>query len=106
MAGRRIDVALFDDEMPGATGVDLLQRIRQQPDLSGFPVVLMSTIDKVKQNKKNVAVGFSNVLMKPARRDQLVTAIASSLRRARNSSGSQAVPENTVPILSESDRRK
>jgi signal transduction histidine kinase/CheY-like chemotaxis protein len=106
LAGRRFDVALFDDEMPGTTGVELLRRIRQQPDLNGFPVVLMSAIDKVKQNKENVAVGFANVLMKPARRDQLVTAIASSLRRARNSSGNQAVAGNTLPILSENDRSK
>lgn len=109
LTGRRFDLALFDDQMPGTTGVELLRRIRQQSDLNGFPVVLLSTIDKVKQNKENAAVGFSSVLMKPARRDQLVTAIVNSLSGARSSSDSQAASSdsgNTVPILSESDHSK
>ncbi len=106
LAGRHFDLALFDDQMPGTTGIELLRRIRQHPDLNGFPVVLLSTIDKVKQNKESTAAGFSSVLMKPARRDQLVAAIANSLRGARGSSDGQVVSGNTVPILSDSDHRK
>ncbi len=107
IAGRRFDLALFDDQMPGATGVELLRRIRQEPELNRFPVILLSTIDKVKKNKQNAEVGFSSVLMKPARRDQLVAAIASALKEARKPSGNNAAssaPWQTVPFLSDSDR--
>ena len=85
----------FDDQMPGMTGVELLQRIRQQSELHHFPAILLSLIDKVKQNKENSASAFSNVLLKPARRDLLAAAIANALRETRRSSGDAAVFSDT-----------
>ena len=82
LANRRIDVALFDDQMADKSGVELLRRVRQQPDLAYFPVILLSAIDKVKQNKENAAAGFVSLLLKPARYDQLIGAIANALRDA------------------------
>lgn len=86
-SGRRFDLALFDDQMPGMTGAELLQRIRQLSDIQPFPAILLSMIDKVKQNKEGLATEFSNVLLKPVQRDLLVAAMANALREARSTSG-------------------
>lgn len=94
-SGRRFDLALFDDQMPGMTGVELLQRIRQLSDLQPFPAILLSMIDKVKQNKESLATEFSNVLLKPVQRDLLVTAIANALREARSSASGREVFSDT-----------
>ncbi|MEX8519724.1 MAG: PAS domain S-box protein [Leptothrix sp. (in: b-proteobacteria)] len=41
-AAPRVDVVLTDQCMPGLSGWELLQRIRQRPDLAGLPVILIS----------------------------------------------------------------
>lgn len=104
--GRRFDLALFDDQMPEVTGVELLHRIKQRTNLNGFPVILLSMIDKVNRNKENLASGFSSVLLKPVRRDQLLAAVANALRERHGPSGrSKALPESgqAIPVLSDSD---
>lgn len=91
MTGRRFDIALFDDQMPDMSGVDLLRRIRQQRDLAPFPAILLSAIDKVKENKASSSTEFSSVLLKPVRRDQLLAAVAKALTRTGDAAA--AAPE-------------
>lgn len=97
LASRRMDLALFDDQMADGSGVELLRRIRQQPDLAYFPVILLSTIDKVKQNKENAAAGFASLLLKPARYDQLVNAISNALQEATGRRKRAATTPATQP---------
>ncbi len=90
LTGRRFDLALIDDQMPGMSGVELLLQIRQQSDLDRFPAILLSMINKVKQNKENAATEFSSVILKPVRRDHLVAAIINALKERRGSTNGAA----------------
>lgn len=69
----RPDLITLDVVMPGTDGWDLLRQLKADPDLSGIPVVMLTVVD---EPSKGFALGASDYLSKPLRRDDLRAVLA------------------------------
>ena len=71
------DLVLLDLMMPGLSGFDTLQRIRQLPNGQQIPVVIISGNASEDDINKGKELGTIAHLMKPINPDQLLTIIKS-----------------------------
>ena len=72
----RPDLITLDILMPGTNGWDLLEQIKQDEELAHVPVVIVSV---VADRQRGFALGVSQVIEKPASRQQLLEAVQSAL---------------------------
>ena len=61
----RYKLILLDIHMPGITGIEILQKIRRQKELSCIPIVMMSTSDNPKDVEASYQSGANGYLVKP-----------------------------------------
>jgi CheY-like chemotaxis protein len=67
----RPDLIITDVEMPHLNGIEMIQRLRQDPELTGTPVVVLSAM-QAGVLMQAAAAGASEVMQKPV---QLLTLI-------------------------------
>jgi two-component system, chemotaxis family, chemotaxis protein CheY len=60
-----VDLILIDWNMPGMNGLELLQRIRRQPDYAGTQVLMVTTETGMGQMADALAAGANEYIMKP-----------------------------------------
>jgi PAS domain S-box-containing protein len=75
---RRPDVLLCDLEMPGESGYELMQKVRALPSDGGglTPAVALTAYARDEDRVRALLAGFQRHLAKPARPDDLATAVA------------------------------
>jgi CheY-like chemotaxis protein len=61
----RPDVCLLDLGMPGMSGYQLAERLRQEPDLAGAVLVALTGFDREGDRESVQAAGFDDHLVKP-----------------------------------------
>jgi CheY-like chemotaxis protein len=61
----RPDLIVVDINLPFYSGLDILRRLRQQPWLSGIPVVILTTSDSRVEREQAEHLGISCFLRKP-----------------------------------------
>jgi two-component system chemotaxis response regulator CheY len=66
------DLALLDWNMPEMNGLELLTRIRQQPELASLVVVLVTTETEVALMAAALEAGANEYVMKPFTKEILV----------------------------------
>jgi signal transduction histidine kinase/DNA-binding response OmpR family regulator/HPt (histidine-containing phosphotransfer) domain-containing protein len=76
--GEKVDVALLDLHMPGMDGIELSMAVRERPELSSLPLILLSSGLR-RSTERPPGLGFAAVLSKPARSVQLHLAVARAL---------------------------
>jgi two-component system chemotaxis sensor kinase CheA len=59
------DIVFLDINMPGMTGLGVLESIRQDPKLAGLPVVLVTTLGHATDVERGKDLGASAYLTKP-----------------------------------------
>jgi CheY-like chemotaxis protein len=59
------DVFLIDVMMPGMIGLQTLEKMREMPSLDRVPVIFMTAIAQVGEQKKMWNLGASDVISKP-----------------------------------------
>lgn len=69
---QRPQIITLDILLPGMDGWDFLARVKQTPELSGIPVVIVSI---VADRKKGFSLGAAQVLQKPLGREELGEAL-------------------------------
>lgn len=77
------DLIISDIVMPVATGLELLQKIRTLDN--DTPVILVSGYDEFSFAKEAIALQVTNYILKPISRTELVSSIASVMRRKHQS---------------------
>ena len=66
------DLIVLDITMPVMDGVTMLQKLRETPDLSAIPVVML-TAESGRENVAYIAkLGVRDYLVKPFKEDQLI----------------------------------
>lgn len=60
-----VDVVLTDINMPNMNGLDLIARMKENPDLAGIPVVVVSTEGSEKMMAEAMALGAVGYVKKP-----------------------------------------
>jgi len=74
------DIGLFDIRMPGESGIELAERVRQAYP---FPVIFLTAYDDKKMVEKAISAGAFGYLVKPVEVSRLMPAIETVLSRAR-----------------------
>ncbi len=85
---RRLHPAAILLDILGVNGWDFLARAKADPAIAGIPVIVVSMLD---ERGKGFALGAADYLVKPVSRDDLLTALQRSTRRARAEEGSARV---------------
>ncbi len=69
------DLVLLDVLLPDANGFDILNRIRQHPNLKDLPVLMLTSLGSLDDILKGLKHGANGYLTKPAKSNALVEAI-------------------------------
>jgi CheY-like chemotaxis protein len=77
----RPDIVLLDIGLPGLSGFEVAQRIRQQPALAGLGLVAVSGYGLDGDRQKAREAGFDAHLLKPVAFDELLHLLASLAER-------------------------
>jgi diguanylate cyclase (GGDEF)-like protein len=80
---RRPEIVLMDLHLPGCSGVEALQVIRQDPRYMSLPVVFLSTELGIAQHQIAMRVGAEDFLTKPISDTSLIMAVAVRVERFR-----------------------
>lgn len=78
-AQNKPDLVLMDISLPGMDGYDVLQRMREDPQLKALPVVALTAHAMVGDREKYLAMGFDEYLAKPIVDADILTAIIAKL---------------------------
>jgi CheY-like chemotaxis protein len=77
------DVILLDILMPEMDGYEMLQRIKQDPDLRHLPVIVISSVDEMESVLRCIELGAADYLPKPFNAPLLRARINASLAHKR-----------------------
>ena len=66
------DLILLDLNLPGISGLDFLERLRQDPLTLSVPVIVLTTSDREDEIKTAYQNGANSYIVKPARYDDFV----------------------------------
>ncbi|MBD8060067.1 response regulator transcription factor [Cellulomonas sp. JH27-2] len=92
----RPDAVVLDVRLPGASGLDLLRRMRLDGDRT--PVVLLSGLGSVDDRIVGLEVGADDYLAKPFSPRELVLRVAALLRRGDIQPGADSHPLTVGPL--------
>ncbi len=79
------DVILLDIMMPEMDGYEVIKRLKQEPETSGIPIILLTSLDGVEDKVRGLDAGADDFLTKPVNQIELVARIRSltKLKRLR-----------------------
>jgi two-component system, cell cycle response regulator len=77
------DLVLLDIMMPRVDGLQLLERIRNEPRWRDLPVLMISSMDPEDGTAKALGLGASDFVAKPFRVKELLARVESQLKRGR-----------------------
>ncbi len=66
------DVITMDVLLPGKTGWQALEELKQSPDTASIPVIIVSVVE---ERKKGLSIGAADYLVKPVSKENLLEAI-------------------------------
>ena len=95
------DLILLDIMMPGMTGYEVTQRIRQDESLPAMPILLITAHDEAAA-LRGLELGANDFISKPIDFDELLTRIRSYLQLEHNfetGSDLQAMQQSLLPNL-------
>jgi chemosensory pili system protein ChpA (sensor histidine kinase/response regulator) len=78
----RPDIILLDVEMPRMDGYEFARHVRNQPDLAGVPIVMVTSRVSDKHRARAIEVGVNDYLGKPYQERELLQAVNALLGRS------------------------
>lgn len=77
------DLILLDHEMPGESGLEVLERLKADPALARIPVIYVTGTRNEEVISRCFALGANDYIQKPLRRQELVARVRSVLAHQR-----------------------
>ncbi len=74
------DLVLLDIMMPGTTGLEVLERIRQTPEIAELPVILVSALSDTENMVKGLQLGANDYIAKPIDIDAVTARVDTQLQ--------------------------
>ena len=68
-------IVLLDIRMPKVDGIEVLRRIKADPDLRMLPVIMLTTTDDIREVQRCHQLGCSGYIQKPVDYDKFADAI-------------------------------
>ena len=84
-------LVLTDMRMPGMNGFELVQRVRQRPELSTATIMMLTSVGHRGDANRCKELGVSAYLLKPLRQAELREAISQALQASRQEQTSQLI---------------
>ena len=81
LSQRPADLAVLDIKMPRLTGMELLQRLRQNPSTQPMPVIFLTSKDEEVDEIMGLSMGADDYITKPFSQRLLLERIRAILRR-------------------------
>lgn len=81
LAKHRYQLIVLDINMPRLDGFALLERLKADSDLSGIPVIMLTTEDRASDMEKARNLGASDYLIKPFKSSDLVEHVRKELTK-------------------------
>ena len=78
------DLFLLDIELPGVSGLKLLEIIRETDKTAGVPVIMLTVLSGESHKVKGLKTGADDYLVKPFSTPELLARVEALLRRSRN----------------------
>lgn len=75
MSAHRVDLVILDLMMPGASGLEILSRIRSDPERSETPVIILTAKGQDTDREAAMAGGADDFLTKPFSPKKLIARI-------------------------------
>lgn len=82
IAVRRPDVIVLDLMLPGLSGLQVLERMRADPEAASVPVVMLSARTQDEDRERSYALGVANYVTKPFEPSDLVEVVRRALENA------------------------
>lgn len=90
LAHERPDIIFTDLNMPGMTGIDLTQKVRELFTADELPVVMVTTQDEGQDHQDAFKAGVNRILAKPFNEEMLADALAELLTQDANDKSAPA----------------
>jgi pilus assembly protein CpaE len=94
------DLIVLDVMMPEMDGFDVLQRLKEDPELAPAPVIFLTSLSSKKDKLRAFDLGAEDYLTKPFQADEFMAHVTAALRATgRLSSANQGNPQNKGHII-------
>ena len=80
----RPDLVITDLSLPGINGFELIEQIREDPDLRSIPIICLSGYGGHLYEERALAAGSNRILLKPCMPDTLAEVAAELIQEAAN----------------------
>jgi DNA-binding response OmpR family regulator len=84
LASGSYDIVLLDIDMPGLTGFDVLQRLRQRPETADLPVIVVTGREDIESIDRAYQLGATSFVSKPVNWRLLAYQVRYVLRASRS----------------------
>lgn len=114
VAIKPVDIILLDITMPVMNGIQVCERIKQNPKLNGIPVVFLSGLGTTENILRGFRAGGVDFITKPFQIDEVLARVgahisrgrAEALLRQKNDFLEQIVVERTVALHKDIEERE
>lgn len=79
----QIRLIIADIMMPEMNGLELLTKIKEQPEWKDIPVIMCSALADIETVKKAVEAGCKHYLIKPVKKEHLLTKVRDTLEHEK-----------------------
>lgn len=77
------DLVLLDVMMPGLSGYDVCQQLKQDPALAGIPVVILTAKGQERDREQGLNLGASDYITKPFSPNRLLELVKNMIGEAK-----------------------
>lgn len=77
---QHVDVLITDHNMPGMTGLELIVALRERPEFTSIPIIMLTGCNDRTLKRQALATGANDLLTKPVDQEDLLARIRSVLR--------------------------
>lgn len=75
------DLLMVDLLLPGVNGMEILQRVRNEPATAGLPLIIITSLDPKRYLRMGMDLGADDFLVKPLAGPEVLTAVRTRLER-------------------------
>lgn len=79
----RPDAMLLDVRMPGMTGYEVCRKIREDPEFSSLPVIMVTSLSLAEERIRGIEAGATDFISKPFNKKELLARVRASLVMAK-----------------------
>lgn len=73
--GKRPNLVLMDQDLPGISGISLVRKVRQSPDLYDLPVIMFTAMSGEDDEAQAIYAGAQDFIRKPFEPKMLITCV-------------------------------